>query len=584
MDQDAIAAKMQGAIERVRVSSQRIAQEAREQSVSLQDIVTIASEAAGDLQTTLDLVGEAHRRADRVDAELGNTLDQLESLTSGVLTLATLTQDGSNAIVDLLAVTRRIDEIVEFVRSVSERTNLLALNAAIEAARAGEHGRGFAVVAAEVRKLADSTRTATQEMVKLLGEVRDRGDQTREISQSADGAVRASNEASGTARQALDVIARSVRETVETFGRVEESIAGQAARSDQFGRSAGALLELSHSHYNAAAESVLSINAIEYHTVELEARSLPRTTGTLRIATPSAAGSCSGRTIRFFASLVEERTGRAITVETVPSYRAGGKRELQTLIDVRSGALDFVMAGPAIVGNLLFEAQLLELPYLFDSHRHAHAVLDGPAGDSILQRLSQFGLAGYGYLGIGFRQFTSRARPLRSPADLTGLRIRVPEAPIFLYLMDAVGAIATPRSAQGAATALAGGEVDGQQNAAANTLTAKLYEIERYLTLTSHVYAPQILIGNAGVPERLGEHRAVVEGAIREAIAYGRKIGVEMDREALSALQARMEVLTPTSEERAEWVAATASVADRMAEMVGRAPVDAILKAALEAR
>jgi tripartite ATP-independent transporter DctP family solute receptor len=584
MELDRIAAQMQRAIERVRIASQRIAHEARDQSLALGEIVASASEAAGDLERTLDLVGEARRGADRVNTELGNTHDQLESLNDSVVTLATLTEDGSDAIVDLLAVTQRIDEIVDFVRNVSERTNLLALNAAIEAARAGEHGRGFGVVAGEVRKLADSTRTATQEMVRLLDEVRLRGEQTREIAQSADAAVNASHQASGAAREALGVIARAVEGTVETFGRVEDSIGGQAARSEQFGRAAQALLVLSRSHYNAAAESVLSINAIEYHTGELESGGAARGHDTLRIATPSARESGSGRTIRHLAALVEERTGGAVRVETIPSYRAGGKRELQTLIDVRNGTLDLVMAGPAIVGNLLVEAQLLELPYLFDSDRHAYAVLDGPAGRTILERLSEFGLAGYGYLGIGFRQITTRTRPVRVPADLAGLRMRVPEAPIFLHLMDAWGAIATPRSAQGAAGALSGGEVDGQQNPAANTLTAKLYEVERHLALTAHVFAPQILIGNAALPAWLGEHRRIVEEAIAEAIVYGRALGAELDREALAVLRDRMEVVTPTPQERAAWIAASAPVAERMADMAGDAAVRAMLEAAAAAR
>jgi TRAP-type C4-dicarboxylate transport system substrate-binding protein len=573
-----LAGKMRRAIERLRASSQRIAHEAQSQATGFAQIAATADEAAGDLMRTHDLVTEARRRADRVDVELANTTSQLQALNESVTTLAQLTRSESDAIADLLDVTRRIDEIVDFVRAVSERTNLLALNAAIEAARAGERGHGFAVVAGEVRKLADSTRSATQEVVALLNDVRERGEQTREISTGADRAVVASSTASETARNALTEIAEAVRGTVETFALVEEAIGGQAVRSEQFGRSAESLLELSRSHYNAAAESVLSINALEYHTNELEPPRVLRTAGVLRIATPSAVDSCSGRTIRYLASLIEERTERAIVVETVPSYRAGGKRELQTLIDVRSGALDFVLVGPAIVGNLLAEAQVLELPYLFTSHEHAHAVLDAAAARAILERLGQFGLTGYGYLGIGFRQFTSRDRPLRRPADLAGLRIRVPEAPIFLHLMDALGAVAAPRSAQGAAGALAGGEVDGQQNPLSNTLATKTYEAERFLTLTSHIYAPQIFIGNTQTAQALGDYRPIVEAAISDAIAHGRGLGIELDQLALASLRERMEIYEPTPEERAEWIAATASVGERLSHLAGRENVAAILR------
>jgi tripartite ATP-independent transporter DctP family solute receptor len=576
---ETIAAKMRVAIERVRRSSQQIANEAQTQAIALQQIVSTAEEAAEDLQTTLDLVGEARRRADRVNSELGNTLVQLESLTENVLTLATLTQDGSNAILDLLAVTRRIDEIVEFVRNVSERTNLLALNAAIEAARAGEHGRGFAVVAGEVRKLADSTRKATQEMVTLLSEVRTHGEQTREISQNADHAVRASNQASETARAALGVIADAVRGTVETFGRVEEAIGGQAARSDQFGRSAESLLELSRSHYSAAAQSVLSVNALEFHTVELGARPVRGPVRRLRIATVNETDSCSGRTVRHLKTLIEERTGGAVQVDALVAYGAGGRGELQILMEVRDGALGFAAVGASIMGNILPQAQLFELPFLFESRNHAFRVLDGGYGRSTIAGPEEVGLLGLGYVENGFRHLTSHVRPLRGPRDVARMRIRVQESPVHVYTMDAVGAIPTPIPVFRLYEALRSGEVDGQHSPLPNTLSLRLHEVERYLSLTAHVYTPQFFVGNPSVMAALEEHEAVVRNAIADAIAYNRMIAAEVDAEALASLQVRMEVLTLTADERAEWVAATAGVANRIGEHVGSSHVSAILAA-----
>jgi len=579
---EAIAARMRVAIERVRRSSGRIANEAHTQAIALQQIVATAEEAALDLQTTLELIGEARRRADHVHAELGDTLTQLESLTESVLTLATLTRNESSAIADLLDVTRRIDEIVEFVRGVSERTNLLALNAAIEAARAGEHGRGFGVVAGEVRKLADSTRIATQEMVALLDEVRLHGEQTREISENADRAVRASNQASGTARAALGVIAEAVRETVETFGSVEEAIAGQAARSDEFGRSAESLLELSRSHYSAAAESLLSINALEFHTIELGTRPAPERITRLRIATVNEPESCSGRTIRHLKTLIEERTEGRLAVEALFSYGSGGRGELQILMDVRAGALAFAAVGASIVGNILPQAQLFELPFLFDSRDHAFRILDGPYGRTLLAMLEDFGLIAYGYVENGFRHLTSHVRPLRMPQDVAGLRIRVQESPVHVYTVDALGAIPTPIPVFRLLEALRNGEVDGQHSPLPNTVSLRLYEVERFLTLSAHVYTPQFFVGNPAVVAALGDDATVVHAAIDEAIAYNRRVAAEIEAEALTTLRGRMDVFTPTAHERAAWVAATSGVADRLANHVGAQHVSALLNAVHE--
>jgi tripartite ATP-independent transporter DctP family solute receptor len=578
---DQIAGKMRGAIERVRGSSQQIAQEAQTQAAALQEIVVIANEASGDLQTTLDLVSEARRRADRVNSELGNTLNQLGSLTESVLTLATLTQSGSNAIVDLLDVTRRIDEIVEFVREVSEQTNLLALNAAIEAARAGEHGRGFAVVAGEIRKLADSTRTATQEMVTLLNEVRSRGQQTREISQDADGAVAASNQASDMARTALNVIAEAVHGTVDTFSRVEEAIGGQAARSDQFGRSAESLLALSRSHYSAAAESVLSINALEYHTVELGARHNRYNTPveTLRIGVINEPESATGLTMRYLKKLIEERTNGTLKVDLQLLY-APGRGELSILQDVRGGKVAFAPILAGIIGNILPEAQILELPYLFESRNHAFRVLDAPVGRAMLEKLRDFGLTAFGFIDNGFRHFTSSLRPLRLPEDFNRLRLRVQEAPVHLYTADALGAIPTPISVNKVYEALARGEVDAQASPLVNIVTRRLFEVQRYLSLTAHSYTMQFFIANADMIEALGEYGYIVERAIADAVVYNRQIAADLDSEAIATLQTRMEVHTPTPSEHEALVAATRHVADRIADHVGAENVASVLGAA----
>lgn len=578
---EAIAQKMKGAIARVRRSSQRIALEAQTQSASLAEIVAIADEAAGDLERTLGLVGEARRRADRVNAELGNTLEQLQALSESVVTLARLTQRGSNAILDLLAVTRRIDEIVEFVREVSEQTNLLALNAAIEASKAGEHGRGFAVVAGEVRKLADSTRAATQEMVGLLNEVRTRGAQTREISQNADAAVAASNHASQAARAALNVISEAVRGAVETFARVEEAIGGQAARSDQFGRSAESLLALSRSHYSAAAETVLSVNALEYHTVELEARPRdPRALPVVRIGVINEPESATGLTMRYLKTLIEERTNGMLTVDLQLLYAGSGGGELGVLTDLRSGKVTLAPILAGIIGNILPEAQILELPYLFESRNHAFRVLDEPLGRSLLDKLAPFGLVGFGYIDNGFRHFTSSSRPLREPSDFTRLRVRVQEAPVHLYTADALGAIPTPIPVRRLYEAIARSEVDAQACPLVHIVTRKLYEVQRYLSLTAHSYTTQFFIGNAELIAELGDYAYIIEHAIADAIAYNRRIAAELDGEALAMLQTLMEVHTPMPRERAALIEATRRVADRMVEHVGAENVAAFLETA----
>ncbi|HEY0615782.1 MAG TPA: TRAP transporter substrate-binding protein DctP [Candidatus Elarobacter sp.] len=563
---------MAGSIDRLRTTTQQIAGNARQQAASLREVVETTREAAHELAGTLDVVRGVREDVGAADASLGVASLQIRQLTDAVERLASQSRAGAAAIEQLLAVSARIGDAVAFVEEVSQQTNLLALNASIEAARAGLHGRGFAVVASEMRKLSDSTRSATGEMNSLLREIRAQAGTATGVARGTEDAVRLGTEASGLAEQALGSIASAVGSVATSFERVDRAIGSQASRSEELERASRGVLEISRSHHTAAAEGTLSVNALAHHVKRLatgvHGPAAQRRPGVLRVAT-ILNGSPSAAAWERFAHLVRERTGGAVSVELEIPYTGKGRGEINAFDDLIAGDLALASIGCSVAGNVIPAAQLFELPFLFKSAEHAFEVLDSAAGREVLDEAPGVGLLAYGFLENGMRHLTASSRPIRTPQDLHGTRLRVMEAPVYLYFADALGAVATPVPYFKLADALRSGEAQAQENPLVNVRSLDLPRVQKYLTLSAHSYTPQIVFANPAAMEALGSRRETVEGALREAIAWHRARAREMERDALSWLRARMEVVELDARGREAFRAAAEPVDRHIERVVG---------------
>ena len=577
-DDSVVFRQMLAAITALRQTTRQVSSDAQTQVTSLAEIVQEARHAAVDLDEMLGLVAQARGEGTGAGRQLASAKAQIERLMQTVATLSALMRENSGAVVELLRLTRRIDEIVGVVIEVSEQTNLLALNASIEAWRAGEHGRGFAVVAREVRKLADSTRLATQEMDVLLKEVSERGRRTYALVGKADNALLHSDDASKTAGAAFASIETALRGSLVAFGGVEAAIGTQATRADEFGRSAESLMSTVRSHYAAAAENVISVNELEFHTSGLTNRKAEPQKNRLVIASSNAPTSLPGRTLTHLAQLIAQKTRGAVSVDLQIPYKS--PRDLELMMAIRDGQISMGTLAASIAGNIIPAAQLTELPFLFESFQHAWTVYDGAFGQGILAGLAGFGLAGFGFVESGFGHFSSADTPIRKPQDFIGLRMRVVESPMYIYLFDAMGALPIPLPSQQLREALKQGVVNAHDVPLANVIENKLYEYTKYITLSGHITTPHLLIANASAMAALGEHHGAVTQAIDETLRWQRDAAKRSEAESLATLASVAQIYRLTSAERAAFVAAARPAYERMKTLVGRAQVEGIVAAA----
>ncbi|WP_232302803.1 DctP family TRAP transporter solute-binding subunit, partial [Elstera litoralis] len=163
---------------------------------------------------------------------------------------------------------------------------------------------------------------------------------------------------------------------------------------------------------------------------------------------------------------------------------------------VIGGAQEMMVGSTATLVGIVKDFGVYDLPFLFANEKEADAVLDGPFGEKLMAKLQEKGLIGLVYWENGFRNLTNSKRPVTKYEDLSGIKLRVMQNPIYIDMFNQFGANAVPMAFSELFTALETGTVDGQENPVTTIQSSKFYEVQKFLTISRHVYSPWIVMAS----------------------------------------------------------------------------------------
>lgn len=250
-----------------------------------------------------------------------------------------------------------------------------------------------------------------------------------------------------------------------------------------------------------------------------------------------------------FKELVEERTKGDVQIDIFPNNQLGtGERDI--LEGLQLGTIDMYVGSTGPVGGFEKRFLIFDFPFLFKDKAHVYGVLDGEIGRHILGLLEPKGIRGLAWMENGFRNLTNSKRPVNELKDIAELKIRTQENKVHMAMWRLLGADPTPMAWSEVFTALQQGTIDGQENPVPVIYTSKLFEVQKHLALTRHVFSPaMIAIAQpvfASLPE---EYREVLAAAAQEAALYQREVCDKMEQEYVETLKKNgMEVTTPDIE------------------------------------
>lgn len=279
----------------------------------------------------------------------------------------------------------------------------------------------------------------------------------------------------------------------------------------------------------------------------------------------------------YMQKAIAERMGGRYKVDLFPNFQLGGEREMTEAAQV--GTIEIVITSTGPVGNFVPDTLITDIPFLFRDYAHARAVLDGPIGQAILDKCPAKGLICLAWSENGIRHLTNNRREVKSPGDAKGMKIRTMENPFHIEAFRTIGVLPTPMAFPELFSALQQGAVDGQENPIGNIVSAKLYQVQKYLTMTGHLYSPAMVLMSPAVYNKMTPEDQKLMGQIaREGAQVTRARVEELERLGLDELRkVGMQIRELSPAEKDAFKQAMAPAYAEFAKRFGQPKIDAIV-------
>ncbi len=278
--------------------------------------------------------------------------------------------------------------------------------------------------------------------------------------------------------------------------------------------------------------------------------------------------SAQFQSLQHFKEIVEKNSGGKIEVVLFHSSQLGDDRTMMEAL--KMGTQEMTCPSTAPMTAFVNAFKIYDLPFIFANEEVADYILDGPVGKKLLDMLPGQGLVGLAYWENGFRMLTNSSRPVVTPEDLKGMKIRTMENPIHLAAFRTMGANPTPMAFGELFSAMQQKVVDGQENPWGTIFLQNFFEVQKYATDTGHVYSPFVLLISKKFWDKLPDDmKAVVQDAADQAKVHNRALNRKMNAEYLEKLKEKMEVVILTPEQKVAFQKACRPIYEQFGKDIG---------------
>ncbi|PLT30626.1 TRAP transporter substrate-binding protein [Peribacillus deserti] len=284
-----------------------------------------------------------------------------------------------------------------------------------------------------------------------------------------------------------------------------------------------------------------------------------------------------GQGMKKFKELVEEKSGGKMKVQNFFDASLGD--DLNMTKALQAGTQEITNPSTSPLVGMIPEFGIFDFPFVFNNEEEADAVLDGPVGQKLMDKLPEQGLIGLAYSENGFRQLTNSKHAVKTAEDFKGLKIRTMQNEVHLDAFKKLGANPSPMAFSEVFTALESKTVDGQENPLSTIKSQKYNEVQKHLSLTKHVYTPFIMLVSKKFWDKLSEEeQGILREAAQEAGKYQREVSRKENEIAIKDLEkAGMKINEVSDEEREKMKKMIQPVNDKYAEKFGTELVDEMM-------